>query len=171
MPLLQFHMPTPFTPGSESSPALIGPSAFTSSYTASMYGRLSFDHDFIDDHMRSELATIVQRSSGYISTGRSDASWHQNSNSSPAAAMRDSSVRSCTPRRANRGSSCERTRTLTESICRKPIRSRTRRTWRRSTRPAGRLSPKPWACSAIRRAWARERDSLTGIGGTVRAAP
>ena len=42
---------------------------------------------FIDFHMRSELATIVQRSSGNISTGSSDASWHQYSNSSPASAM------------------------------------------------------------------------------------
>ena len=77
---------------------MIGPASFTSSYTASMYGWFEpATRSAIDFHMRSELATIVQRSSGNISTGSSDASWHQYSNSSPLADMRDSSVRSWSP--------------------------------------------------------------------------
>ena len=64
---------------------------------------------------------------------------------------RRASSRGCGPRRANSGSSWLRTSTFTESTWITLMRSNTRRRWRRSTRPVGRRSAKPWA--AERRAW------------------
>ena len=98
--------------------------------------------------------------------GSSDASWAQYSNTSWAWPMRCHRSRGWGPSRENSGISWLRTHTLTESICTRSTRSRTRCTWRRSTRlPCSpmRGSVKPWAARAMRRAWARLSVSGTGI--------
>ena len=71
---------------------------------------------------------------------------------------RGAASRGCGPRRAKSGSSWLRTSTLTESIWITPMRSNTLRRWRRSTRPVGRGSAKPWAATAMRRAWRGQLD-------------
>src|SRR3954469_20729549 len=58
--------------------------------------------------------------------------------------------------------------TLTESIWIRCSRRSTRRRWRMSVAPPGLRSVKPWAASAMRRAWATESDS-SAIAEHVRA--
>ena len=108
--------------------------------------------------------TARPSASGTGGTARSGRGWPRAPSTRTArrrATASAISVRGCGPSRANSGSSWLRTSTLTESIWIRPIRSSTRRRWRRSTRPVGRGSAKPWAARAIRFAWALEMLSCS----------
>ena len=106
-----------------------------------------------------------QRSSGWRSTGCSDASWPQYSNTSRLPhSHRLRASRSYGPRRAKNTSSWLRVTTFTESSCTVASWSSTRRKCRRSTRPRGRGWVNPWAASATRRA-SRRLMSMAAVTG------
>ena len=93
---------------------------------------------------------IRQRSSGCSAIGRNDASWPQYSNSSRRLYAIVSRIGAgYGPSREKSGRYWVRTSTLTESICKRPIRPSTRRISRASTAPLGR---------AIGEALGRQRD-------------
>src|SRR6185436_2575207 len=107
---------------------------------------------------RSRIACIRHRHKGWVRIGIRHAAWPQYSKRSRCRSVLSLiSVRGYGPSRAKAGSSWARTRVLTESIWISPIRSTSRPSSRRPTRPAGRGSANPWAARAIRRAAEAER--------------
>ena len=93
--------------------------------------------------LRRACRSIRQRNRRCWVLGTMAAMWAQYSHSSPSSMASASIVRLWAPRRANSGSSWLRTSTFTASSWTTLIRSNTRRRWRRSTRPLGRVGGSP----------------------------